>query len=172
LATIFGSFASTGTVPECKMSIRSLLNLAVSKNLSPSAVSSLTCYSYAHKLRAPVATSPGVASAKKSAAASPSRKPASPARKGSTPLPQSTTKSSSSGSSKPCPASKKAGGGLPEGGSNSPAAGSPRRSSLPKGWRTETRVVNNKEVVTYFSPDGKEFPVRSMRVAQICLGKT
>ena len=131
-------------------------------------------FSYADKVRVGgVSTDSGVSSAKRSpaaaAAASPSRKSAasSPARKAtsSPQIPARPSKSElgtaanpspkRSTSGKPCPASKKA-GATSVSASDSP----PRRSGvLPKGWKTETRDVNGKEVLLFFSPDGKEFSV-------------
>ena len=123
--------------------------------------------SYAHKLRAAAVSSPGGSSAKKPAAASPARKPASPARKPAAPQQLSSKSIAAAGvvsrldaSRKPCPASRKPGGGVTAGPGGGSAPGSPRRSAvLPKGWRNETRTVKDKEVVVYFSPDGREFPV-------------
>jgi hypothetical protein len=133
-------------------------------------ISALFC-SYADKLR--TAGVPAASSAKKppaaaAAAALPARKStSSPARKAaaSPHLPARSPANSAAAAvgspsrptnSKPCPASRKPGAEAADGG----AASSPRRSAgLPKGWRVETRTVNEKEVVLYVSPDGKEFQV-------------
>ncbi len=131
-------------------------------------ISDVFC-SYADKLR--TAGVPAASSAKKppaAAAALPARKStSSPARKAaaSPHLPARSPANSAAAAvrspsrptnSKPCPASRKPGAEAGDGG----AASSPRRSAgLPKGWRVEMRTVNEKEVVLYVSPDGKEFQV-------------
>ncbi len=129
-------------------------------------------FSYADKLRAVAAAS--VSNVKKPvAASSPARKPASPARKPTNTTPHQSpaavarksnntdVAASIQPAGKPCPASRKVGAAAtPGGGAGNAGLGSPRRSSvLPKGWRSETRTVNAKEVLVYFSPDGREFPV-------------
>jgi len=51
------------------------------------------------------------------------------------------------------------------------SAGSGKKAALPRGWISETTVVNGKDTIVYISPDGEKFPSKAAMQRHISNGK-